>query len=142
MAANGQVTTLVGLEGLRPAAAAVLAPENEADPPVHIDVVDSLDPPALMLTWDEPWLAVGASERATMGPCLWTARLAVMCIAARLEPGPGVTKLEQLVDYAISRFRADTYSWPFAGCTAPRVVEIAGVRYLAARLTYAVPVTI
>ena len=134
--------TLVGLGALRPAAAAVLAPDGPEDPNVHLDVVDSLDPPALMLTYDEPWLAAGASERATMGPCLWTARLAVMCIAGRLEPGPGVAKLEELVAYTVGRFHDDGYPWPFAGCTAPRIVEIAGVRYLAARLTYAVPVTI
>ena len=134
--------SLIGLDGLRPAAAAVLAPDPGEPPNVHTDVVDSLDPPALMLTWDEPWLSAGASERATMGPCLWTARLAVMCVAGRLEPGPGVAKLEQLVGYTVGRFQQDVYSWPFAGCTAPRIVEIAGVRYLAARLTYAVPVTI
>ena len=135
-------STLVDLAELRPAAAAVLAPDTPDDPNVHLDVVDSLDPPALMLTWDEPWLAVGASDRATMGPCLWTARLAVMAVAARLEPGPGVTKLEELVAYVVARFHRDVYPWPFAGCTAPRVVDIAGVRYMGARLTYAVPVTI
>ena len=50
--------------------------------------------------------------------------------------------LEQLVAYTIGRLEADSYPWPFAGCTAPRVFEIAGVRYLAARLTYAVPVSV
>lgn len=132
---------LVPLADVRPRAAAALAPVDDGDPAVLVDVVDSLDPPALMLAWDEPWLTAGVGV-ASMGPCLWTARLAVLCVGSRVEPGPGVAKLEELVGYTVGRLKADNYSWPFAGCTAPRVFEIAGVRYLAARLTYAVPVSI
>ena len=48
-----------------------------------------------MLGWDDPWLQAGiANGIATMGPCLYTARLQVTCVAGRLEPGAGVDVLE------------------------------------------------
>ncbi len=36
--------------------AAALAPVEDGDPAILVDLVDSLEPPALMLGWGAPWL--------------------------------------------------------------------------------------
>jgi len=133
--------TLLGLEQLRPAAADVLAPIDDTDPYVFTDAVDSLTPPALVLGWDDPWLEPGVGL-TTMGPCLWTARMQVTCIAGRLEPGAGVDVLEQLVTHVITRLRDDAYRWPLDRVSAPFQRDLAGVTYLACDVIYAVPTAI
>ena len=134
-------TTLTQLSDIRDQAAAALEPQGPDDPDVLVDVVDSLYPPVLMLLWDDPWLAPG-SGAPSMGPCLWTARLQVLCVAGRLEPGPGIRTLEELVAYTVARLKADPYPWPLETVTAPRVFEIASIAYLGARVSYAVPITV
>lgn len=133
--------SLIELEALRPAAAEVLAAVADTDPVVFTDVVDSLTPPALMLGWDDPWLTPGVGV-ATMGPCLWTARLQVTCVAGRLEPGSGIDVLEQLVSLVIARMRSDAYRWPLDRVSAPLQRDLAGVSYLVADVVYAVPTAI
>lgn len=135
-------STLVALNMIRPAAAAVLAAVTDTDPNVLEDVVDSVTPPALMLAWDDPWLVAGAGV-PTMGPCLYTARLRIVCVAARLDPGSGVDELERLVAYVLERMRADdAYSWPLDSVSAPRQTDQSGVSSLVAEVVYAVPTTI
>jgi hypothetical protein len=129
---------LIPLAGLRPAAAVLLAPEADTDPYVLTDVVDSLTPPALMLGWDDPWLEAGAG-RATMGPCLYTARMQITCVAGRLEPGAGIDVLEQLVSLVLDRMRSDGYRWPLDRVSAPLQRDLSGVTYLVADVIYAVP---
>lgn len=133
--------TLIPLTGLRAAAGAVLESEDVYAPPVIVDVVDSLTPPAYMLVWSDPWLEVGPGG-PVMGPCLWTANLQVLCVASRLEPGPGIETLENMVSVALDKFRQDVYPWPPGIVGAPRVFDIAGISYLGARINYAVPTTV
>jgi len=135
-------TTLTQLSDIRDQAAAALEPQGPDDPDVLVDVVDSLYPPVLMLLWDDPWLTPEVGRRPTMGPCGWTARLQVLCVAGRLEPGPGIRTLEELVAYTVGHMKADLYTWPLEGVSAPRVFEIASIAYLGARVTYAVPITV
>jgi hypothetical protein len=132
---------LIGLTGLRPAAADVLAPVADGDPYVFTDVVDSLTPPALMLGWDDPWIEAGVGL-ATMGPCLYTARLQVTCVAGRLEPGPGIDELDRLVSLVLDRMRQDAYRWPLDRVSAPLQRDLSGVTYLVADVVYAVPTAI
>jgi hypothetical protein len=66
----------------------------------------------------------------------------VICVAWRNEPGPGFAKLEELAAYTIDRLQADSYVWPPATLQAPRWTNIGNVPYLAARITYTVPVHI
>lgn len=127
---------MLSLTDVRAQAAAALAPVTSADPDVFVDVVESVSPPAILLVWGEPWL----SPR-TFGPCYFDANLDVLCVAARNEPGPGIETLEGMVEYVIGRLIADSYSWPQASSQAPRVIRIADVPYLAARVSYSVPVT-
>ena len=134
-------TTLTQLSDIRDQAAAALQPQGPDDPDVLVDVVDSLYPPVLMLLWDDPWLEPG-SGAPSMGPCMWTARLQVLCVAGRLEPGPGIRTLEELVAYTVARLKADLYPWPLENVTAPRIFDIASIAYLGARVSYAVPITV
>jgi hypothetical protein len=113
--------------------AAALAPLDDDDPEVLVDLVDSLEPPALMLGWGEPWLTPDTA-------CLRTGRLVVTCVAGRLVPGAGVEMLEQLVAYTFGRLGVDASPWPLDGLSAPRVFTIGNVNYLAARLTLRVPI--
>jgi hypothetical protein len=133
MSTNGTLR----LAEVRARAASALAPLTDTDPYVFDNVVESLEPPALVLGWDDPWLTPKAIHAS-----LWDASFTVICIAGRLEPDPGIAALETLVEYTIGRLRDDSYQWPVASTQAPRPVEIAQITYLGARLTYRVPVTI
>ena len=128
---------LLRVAEVRARAAAALEPEAETDPPVLVNIVDAVEPPALMLEWVDPWL-----EPQTAGTGYWLARLDVVCLAQRHEPGPGVESLEALITHTITRLRADSYPWPAATLQAPRVFTIAGVPLLGARVSYRLPVTI
>jgi hypothetical protein len=125
------------LTDIRGRAAQALAPVDSGDPDVFTDVVDAVQPPALILNYDDPWL-----EPLTVGACLWDCRLEVIAIASRVEPGPGVAALEALVAYTVGRLLADDYSWPPASVQAPRVFTIGGVPLLGARIVYRVKVTL
>jgi hypothetical protein len=118
----------VNLLDARSKLAAALAPIAEGDPDVLGDLVDSIEPPALMLGWGEPWLTPETS-------CLRMGRLVTTCVAGRLMPGEGVAMLEQLVDYVLGRLAADVDVWPLDSVSGPRVFTIANVNYLAARIT-------
>lgn len=129
-------TGTLTITNAREMAAQALQPTDPSDPLVVLDnVVDTLDPPALMLVWDDPWLE-------PQGTCRWWARLGVLCVADRIEPAPGVADLEQLVSYAVRRLAADGYGWGNPNVTAPRRWTIARVDYLAALVTYRLPVTL
>lgn len=108
--------------------AAALAPVADSDPNVLVDLVDSLEPPALMLGWGEPWLQ---PETA----CLQLGRLVVTCVAGRLDPGAGVAALEELIAYTLGRLEAAAEPWPLDSVGGPRVFTIGGINYLAARIT-------
>jgi hypothetical protein len=126
------------LTDVRARAAAALAPATDDDPNVYADLPDAVHPPALFLDWVDPWL----EPQTVAGNGWWNARLDVVCIAARVQPGPGVTTLEELVTFAIARLKDDAYPWPAATLQAPRVFTIAGVPYLGARVSYRLPVTV
>ena len=66
----------------------------------------------------------------------------MLCVADRIEPAPGVENLETLVSYAIARLAANGYGWGNPTVTAPRRWTIARIDYLAALVTYRLPVTL
>ena len=125
------------LTGVRAAAAAALAPATEGDPAVLPDLVDAVEPPALMLEWADPWVTM-----RTVGGNLgyFEAQLNVLCFAGRIEPGPGIEALEWLIGYTLERFQADAYSWPLSASQAPRVFRIGDIPLLGARLSFRVPI--
>lgn len=114
--------------------AAALAPLDDTDPPVLVNLVDALEPPALMLGWGEPWLQPQTA-------CWLTGRIVVTAVATRLEPGAGIAALEQLVAHTLERLRASGDAWPLESVSGPRVFTVANVNYLAARITLRVVVT-
>jgi hypothetical protein len=134
------LTTAISLAALRDTAAAALEPQAETDPPVFADIVESVWPPALLIEWDDPWLEAGVGL-ATMGPCLYTARLSIVIVAGRLEPGPGYRTLDELAAHVLQRMRADTYPWTLDSVSAPLQRDLAGVPHLAANAVYTVPTT-
>jgi len=113
--------------------AAALAPIADDDPTVLSNLVDALEPPALMLGWGEPWLTADTA-------CLSTGRLVVTAVAARLVPGAGVETLERLVDYTLGRLAADGGAWPLDSVSGPRLFTVAKIDYLAARIILRVPI--
>jgi len=137
MSSNG----VFRLTDVRGAAAAALAPSAPEDPDVLVDVVDSLTPPCLMLLWADPWL--NKKTAGGMGASgYWDAWLEVLCIAGRLVPGDGMSKLEELVAYTVGRLQADAYTWPPETFYSPRRFDIGGITYLGARIVLKVPVTV
>jgi hypothetical protein len=94
-----------------------------------------------MLEWADPWLTPRAIGQR-FGPGWWDAHANILCMAGRVEPGPGVEDLERLIAYTVGRLVEDARSWPVETSTAPRRFDIGGVSYLGARLNLSVPVTI
>jgi hypothetical protein len=134
MSTNGDLP----LGEVRAQLAQVLAPAVDSDPDVLIDYPDQVTPPALVVVWDDPWL----EQPRTMGPTVTLANIVVLCVGARIEAGPGIDQVEQLVTYTIDRLRSDGHSWPLLAAQAPREWIISNVHYLGSRLTYRVPVTV
>lgn len=103
------------------------------DVTVHADIVDSLTPPAYLLVWGDPW-----TLPATF--CSHTVRLDVVCIAGRIDPGPGIATLEEMVAVALNRLRAA--GLPEVTVAPPIRFDVGGVPYLAARLSLDARMTI
>ena len=89
--------------------------------------VDSLAPPAYMLGWSDPWV----SGQATF--CRYDVALDVRCIAARIEPDPGIELLEEMIEAAAVAL--DQARLPVRFVLPPRPFPIGGVTYQAALLT-------
>lgn len=105
---------------------------------VHRAPVDALEPPAFMLRWgdggpDSTWLV-----RSTH--CVHGARLDVVCVAARIDPEPGIETIELMVERAVVAL--DAVRVPVVDVRGPGPFEIGGLTYQAARLVVASPVTI
>ena len=131
--ATGNLT----LSEVRARAVAALAPAEPEDPNVFDNVVDAAVPPSLMLDWADPWL-----EPQGVGACIWQARLEVLCLASRIEPGAGIEMLETLVLYVLERMRDDAYRWPVARVIQPGYHYVGNVPYLGARVSYQLTVSL
>lgn len=107
--------------------AAVLAPVADSDPTVLVSLVDTIEPPALMLGWGDPWLEPDTS-------CLTQGRMVITAVASRLVPGEGVAQLERLVAFTLDRLAAEGTTWPLDSVSGPRVIAMAKTNYLAARI--------
>lgn len=133
---------LLTLDAVRAQAAAALAPSEPDDPDVHDDVVDAIHPPCVMLVWDDPWLEPQTPRGMSNGSGYWSAQFTVRCIAGRVDVESGIETLERMVALVLGRLLADSYTWPAATLSAPRVLQIANVDYLFADVQYRVPVTL
>jgi len=131
--------TAIPLSEVRARAAQALAPDPDSDLVVLPDLVDAVQPPALMFEWNDPWVTVRTVAGATG---FYEANLNVLCLAGRVEPGPGIETLEGLVAFVLSRLQADPYSWALAASQAPRVFDVNNVPLLGARLSFRVAVAV
>ena len=129
--------TALKLTEVRPRAATLLAPAAPGDPPVIGEMVDSLTPPALLLEWADPWIV---QETIGGGIGLFYAALNVLCVAGRIEPGPGFDTLEQLVDHVIGRLQPE--AWPLTLSQSPARFDINNIPMLGTRLGFRVPVSV
>lgn len=124
----------MNLLDVRAKLAAALAPVDDGDPDVHVDYVDAIHPPCLLVTWADPWLELDTA-------CFYDARPQVIAVAGRLEPGPGVADLERMVALIATRLRGAADHWPMTFVAAPRVFEIGGISYIGARVELSVKVS-
>jgi hypothetical protein len=124
----------VNLADAREKLAAALAPVADADPDVLVSLVETIEPPALMIGWGDPWLTPNTS-------CVSQGRLVVTAVAGRLSPGEGVATLEELIAYVLDRLKADGGAWPLDSISGPRVFVMARTNYLAVRITVRVTIT-
>jgi len=129
------VNGAIPMAEVRVRAAAALERRTDSDPPVLFDYPDSVSPPALVLTWDTPWLTP-----LVVGGCLYDARFAVHVMVARIDPAIG--ELERLIAYVVGRLRADPYPWPMAIVEQPLWLRIADVPLFGARVIYTLKVSV
>lgn len=128
---------MLSLLDVREKFAAALAPVSETDPEVIPEPTDAIQPPCIVLTWSEPWL-----EPFGQSPT-FNARLEALCIAGRFEPGAGVAELERLVSFTIGRLELNrAEASVVAAVSAPRGLELGGVRYLSASVFCRIPVAV
>jgi hypothetical protein len=116
--------------GLREYVAQQLQPVADPDPNVQDTIVDSVSPPSLVIVWSDPWLEPS-------GTCRYDARLTVLAVAGRVEPGAGIAKIEDLVAYVATRLEpwAATVSAPYRQTFGTEQIE-----YLASQIRYRIPV--
>lgn len=117
---------------LRARVAAALEP-LDPDWSVSDGPVDSVTPPAFVLSWSDPWLL-------PLAVCSWRASLDVIAVSARIEPLPGLEILEALIGAALPALAGASVGFVQVG--APRPFEIGGLTYQAARITVSSPITL
>lgn len=86
-------------------------------------IPDSISPPAIYVSWANPWLT------ATTW-CEYTTAIQLICVAARIEPGGQYTTLENLVSETIGIMRENRIA--IRDVTSPYPIAMGGVSYLAA----------
>jgi hypothetical protein len=115
--------------------AAVIAPQTDDEPPVHLSNVDAVVAPCLMLGWRIPmidgWRACNAFGHLT-----------VTLIGARMEQVGGVEAIESMYDAMQRRVRDDTAGWAISTDSGIISQIIGNVPYLACRVDISVPIAV
>ena len=106
---------------------ALLASTALADDVGVIDhLPDSIAPPVVLVAWSDPWL-----EPATL--CAWQAKMELLIVSQRLEPGGNTERLEEIVSALVPPLKASQW-FQINDVTSPYPLQIAGVDYLAASI--------
>ncbi len=87
--------------------------------------------PPISSSGENPWLTPSTF-------CASVVRLDVVCVAARLDPAPGIETLEIMVEVATTRLALAEL--PIASVAPPSRFDVGGVPYLAARVTVEIPI--
>lgn len=107
-----------------------LATALAAGLPTDVGVIDhlpdSITPPVVMVAWSDPWLTPSTL-------CEWEAKLELLVVAQRIEPGGHLTKLEEIVSACVPIVKGLPF-YAIDDVTSPYPLEIAGVQYLAASI--------
>ena len=130
--------TMLEVADARALAIASLAPSADDDPNVQVSA-DAVSPPTLVVYWADPWLEPATTTGLRLA-CTFTARLNVLAVAGRLEPGEGVAELERLVSYVIARLCPPDWSLPTVSTPLRWQAWQGPPEYLAAEIRYRVPV--
>lgn len=88
---------------------------------------DSIAPPVVLIAWSDPWL-----KPSTI--CAYEARMEVLCVAQRIEPGGRLETLEDIVSAILPAMRGSGFT--LQEVTSMYPLNIGGNDYLAASLTY------
>lgn len=87
---------------------------------------DSIAPPVVLVAWSDPWLKPSTY-------CEWQARLELIVVAQRLEPGGKLETLEDIVAAILPAIK-QSQSYQVIDTTAPYPLQIGSVDYLAASI--------
>jgi hypothetical protein len=105
-------------------AMALLLRNNLAnDVAVHDSIPDSIAPPAVFVTWSNPWLI-------NFTWCDFTAQMQLIVVAQRIEPGGHYGTIEELVHYLVGVLRDNKI--PLRDVTSPYPIVLGAIDYLAA----------
>lgn len=129
----------VSIVDARSKLAAVLAPVNETDPPVHETTPDAIVPPCIMLGWRIPMIE-WAERSGTR--CMAFGLVAVTLVGGRLDVAGGIEAIEAMYDLVQRRMRADSEGWMPRNDEGIGPLEVGNVLYLAARIEVRVPLTL
>lgn len=86
-------------------------------------IPDAIAPPAVFITWADPWITP-----ATL--CYFTANVSVILVAQRIEPGGQYGILESLVS-AVAPVLRHSGEYVVNDATSPYPIQLGGVNYLA-----------
>lgn len=114
------------LADVRQELAAAIADVTDVDVVVADYPPDQLAVPAVFILWATPWL----QQR---NRCNWDASLDVLIVSTRFEPDGSIATIEDMVEAILPLLAGGP--WRFQFLEAPGPLEVAGITYLAARLT-------
>jgi hypothetical protein len=101
--------------------------------PVFDAPVDSIEPPCYVLVWSAPWIV-------PLTMCSYTARLDVILVVGRIDPAPGFETIEAMLATTVTALRSAAL--PMVQAAPPGPFDVAGLTYLAARVTTESPLTL
>jgi hypothetical protein len=125
----------VGILDARVKLGAVIAPQSDDEPPVHLSNVDAVAPPCIIIGWNIPmvddWRACAAMGHLTL-----------QLVGARIEAVGGVEAIESMYDTVQRRLREDAVGWTVRTDEGITALLIGGVQYLGCRVNVRVPIAV
>lgn len=98
--------------------------------PTSVGVIDhlpdSVAPPVVLVAWGDPWV-----KPSTL--CAYEARMELLLIAQRLEPGGQLNTLEEMASALVPALKSHP-DYQVEDLTAPYPLQLGGVDYLAASI--------
>ena len=119
------MTDLLGLTSFREQIAQLLSDNLPDDVGVFDAIPDSIAPPAVYVSWSNPWLVASTF-------CEFVSALRLIAVAQRLEPGGQYGVLESLIGEIVMILKANRIV--LRDVTSPYPITLGGVDYLAASL--------